>query len=309
MNSQHYEGIYAATLNPMHDNYKIDEAALCKHVSSIAHVAGMRGLLVNGHAGENFLTTADEKKRVIELCRANVPEGCLLIAGINAESSLEAVAQAEDAAQAGADALLIFPPNSWILGPHPDTVLKHHRIIIEACKLPIMLYQAPVAAGSMAYQPDLLSQLIQLPRIVGIKEGSWEVTAYEANRRLVKSIAPHIAVMASGDEHLLTSFILGSDGSQVSLAVIIPQEIIALETAVKKGDIATAQSLHEVIYPLAKAIYGTPPSSYATARLKACLQLLGHIPNATCRPPIGPVLPQPEINRLDRLLKQLGLNA
>lgn len=308
MSGSPIEGIYAATVVPMQEDYAIDEAALCQHVASVASVTGIRGLLINGHAGENFLTNAREKERVIELCRASVADDCLLVAGINAENSLDAAAQAEDAARAGADALLIFPPNSWALGPHPDTVLRHHRFVIEACELPIMLYQAPVGAGGMAYQADLLSQLVQLPRVVGIKEGSWEVAAYEANRRLVKRIAPQVAVMASGDEHLLTSFILGSDGSQVSLAVIIPDVIVALEAAVKKGDIATATRLHNIIYPLAKAIYGTPPGSFATARLKACLHLLGRIPRAVTRPPIGP-LPTVEIEQLDSLLKQLELSA
>ena len=306
MNSQRFEGIYAATVNPMRDDYTIDEAALCEHVARVASVAGMRGLLINGHAGENFRTSATEKKRVVELCRASVADDCLLVAGINAENSLDAAVQAEDAASAGADALLIFPPNSWVLGPHPDTVLKHHQIIIDACSVPIMLYQAPVGAGGMAYQPDLLNELVQLPRVVGIKEGSWEVATYEANRRLVKRINPQVAVMASGDEHLLSSFILGSDGSQVSLAVIIPDEIIALDKAVKTGDLATARRLHAIIYPLAKAIYGTPPGSYATARLKACLHLLGRIPSPITRPPIGP-LPKTEVEQLDRLLKQLEL--
>jgi len=308
MNTLDFKGIYAATINPMRDDYSIDEAALRQHVTCVAHVAGMRGLLINGHAGENFLTSANEKKRVLELCRSTVTDDCLLVAGINAENSLDAAAQAVDAAQAGADALLIFPPNSWALGPHPDTVIQHHQIIIDACELPIMLYQAPVGAGRMAYQADLLKALVQLPRVVGIKEGSWEVATYEANRRLAKSIAAHIAVMASGDEHLLSSFILGSDGSQVSLAVIIPDEIIALDAAVRKGDLATARRLHEIIYPLAKAIYGTPPGSYATARLKACLQLLRRIPSAVSRPPIGP-LPKAEIESLARLLKRLELIA
>ena len=309
MSNQRFEGIYAATVNPMHDDYRIDEAALCEHVDRISSAAGMRGLLINGHAGENFLTSAQEKKLVVELCRESVANDRLLIAGINAENSLDAAAQAEDAAQAGADAVLIFPPNSWALGPHPDTVTKHHRIVIEACDLPIMLYQAPVGSGRMAYPPQLLSELVQMPRVVGIKEGSWEVAAYEANWRLVKSIAPQVAVMASGDEHLLTSFILGTDGSQVSLAVLIPDQIIALDTAVRKGDLTKAYRLHEIIYPLAKAIYGTPPGGYATARLKACLHLLGHLPNPTSRPPIGAHLPKTEIERLNRLLKQLELDT
>lgn len=302
----YFHGIYAATVNPMTEEYTLDEDVLCKHVAAVANVDGIRGLLINGHAGENFMTSDAEKRRVIEVCRTSVNKDCLLIAGVNAESSLAVVRQAEDAAAAGADALLIFPPNSWALGPHGSTVINHHRIVIEASDLPVMLYQAPVGAGAMAYPPGLLSELVQMPRVVGIKEGSWEVAAYEANYRLVKKIAPHVAVMASGDEHLLTGFAVGSDGSQVSLAVIIPETIVALDRAMRQGDLAAARQAHEIIYPLAKVIYGTPPGSFATARLKTCLKLLGRIPSDATRPPIGP-LPSEDIERLKQVLKETAL--
>ena len=82
-----------------------------------------------------------------------------------------------------------------------------------------------------------------------------------------------MAVLASGDEHLLPCFVLGSEGSQVSLAVIVPEAIVALDAAVRDGDLAAAQAAHEIIYPLAKAIYGTAPRGLATARLKACFVL------------------------------------
>ena len=67
--------------------------------------------------------------------------------------------------------------------------------------MPVMLYQAGVASA-LAYRPEVLAALVQLPGVVGIKEGSWESNAYDRNRRLVKRVAPHVAMMASGDEHL-----------------------------------------------------------------------------------------------------------
>ena len=74
----------------------------------------------------------------------------------------------------------------------------------------------------MAYSPHVLEQLAAEERIVGIKEGSWEVAAYEANRRLLLRLRPDFVVLGSGDEHLLTSYIIGSAGSQVSLAAVVP---------------------------------------------------------------------------------------
>jgi 4-hydroxy-tetrahydrodipicolinate synthase len=158
----------------------------------------------------------------------------------------------------------------------------------------------------MVYEPDLLADLVRLPRVIGIKEGSWETARYEANRRLVRAINPAVAVMASGDEHLLPCFLVGTEGSQVSLACLVPEVVVTLYEAVEQREIARARAAHEVIYPLARAIYGTAPGSYATARLKACLRMLGRLEHDFVRPPIGP-LDRTERTRLRRALREVKL--
>ena len=141
----------------MQNNYAIDEAGLARHGGSVSLVPGICGLLVNGHAGENFVLTREELRRVVEVVRGAVPKSCWLTAGINAKSSLEAARQAADAEKAGANALLVFPPNSWALYHDVGMVAMHHEHIERASSLPIVLYQAPVGAGRMAYQLQLSS--------------------------------------------------------------------------------------------------------------------------------------------------------
>ncbi len=301
-----FGGIFAATLCPMTEDFQIDEAALAGHVAAVTAVPGIRGLLSNGHAGENFTLSRAEKRRVIEVTRAAVGAKLPIVAGVNQESSAELALEAGDAVAAGADAILVFPPNSWALSMDKRAVLHHHRAVLAATDRPIVLYQAPVGAGSMPYPADILRELAVLPRVAAIKEGSWETATYEANRRLIKSLAPEVAVLASGDEHLLSCFVLGSEGSQVSLAVVVPDVIVALDVAVCDGDLAVARAAHETIYPLAKAIYGTAPQGLATARLKACLKLLGRLDCAAARPPT-PALSDPEIAELRTVLKGVGL--
>src|SRR6266702_1828047 len=79
------------------------------------------------------------------------------------------------------------------------------------------------------------------------------------------------------------------EGSLVSLAVLIPETIVALDQAVRRGDLLAARAAHDIIYPLARAIYGAPPPGHATARLKTCLKLLGRLESDVVRPPIGPL--------------------
>ncbi|UVH54788.1 dihydrodipicolinate synthase family protein [Variovorax paradoxus] len=306
--SDAFHGIYAATLCPLLDDGRIDEATLARHLEANAFVPGMKGLLINGHAGENFSLSREEKRRVTKIAFEVCGERSLLVCGINAEDSLEAQRHVDDAKAARADAVLVFPPFSWALSQDSRMAVTHHRIANANAQMPLMLYQAGVNAGTLAYRPEVLAELAQMPHVVGIKEGSWEAAAYEANRRLVKRVAPHVAMMASGDEHLLTCFAIGSEGSLVSLAAVVPELVIDLDLAIKRGDLAQARNLNDRIYPLAKAIYGTAPGGYATARLKTCLKLLGRFPSDAMRPPIGP-LPRDEVAALERALAEAGVHA
>lgn len=305
---EQFAGIYASTIVPMGANEQIDREALARHMASVASTRGIRGLLINGHAGENSTLTAEEKRLVVEIAREAVGGSAILISGVNAEASAQAAADAAAAEAAGADTLLVFPPFSWALPQSPEVAMTHHRAVLAATSLPIMLYQASIGAGSLAYSPDTLKRLLTLGRVAAIKDGSWETSRYEANYRLVTRCAPEVLMMPSGDEHLLTTFIIGGRGSQVSIAAIIPETVVFLHDAVARGDLAAAQSAHQQIYPLAKAIYGTAPASRATARIKACLHILGRIPAATMRAPI-PSSNREEIAMLEDALREAGIAA
>ena len=302
--TRNFNGIYASTVCPLQANGAIDEPSLDRHLRTVLEGTGMRGLLLNGHAGENAMLSRAEQRRVIEIGR-QIGRDHLIVAGINAESSDAAGQLARDAADAGADAIMVFAPFSWALGAADRVIVDHHQRIQQATALPMFLFQGSVNSG-LAFSPSVLRSLLDLRSVVGIKEGSWETSAYDAVRRLTKSVRPDVAVMASGDEHLFTCFVLGSEGSLVSLAAVVPELIVALDRAVKEGDMAGARLLHDRIYPLAKAVYGTAPGSLATARLKACLKLLGRLDRATCRAPVGD-LPPEEYERLGLALAEAGL--
>src|SRR3546814_2979461 len=65
-----------------------------------------------------------------------------VVAGVNAERSDVAAAMAADAATAGADAVMVFPPFSWALGADDRAIQAHHRAVASASDLPLFLFQA-----------------------------------------------------------------------------------------------------------------------------------------------------------------------
>ena len=279
-----FGGIYASTICPMTPDGGIDETALADHLGAVVNTDGMAGLLVNGHAGENYALERDELAAVIRIARG-VSGHRRIVAGVNAERTDTAAAMAEEAASAGADAVMVFPPFSWALGADERLIQEHHRAVAKASGLPLFLFQGSVNSGRTAFPAKTLAGLLEIDSVVGIKEGSWETKAYEATRRLTKRLRPDVGVMASGDEHLFTCFAIGSDGSLVSLAAIVPEMIVALERAMLAGDLAAGRAIHERLFDLASVVYAAP-GHLATLRLKTCLVLLGRLAAATSRAPI-----------------------
>lgn len=297
-------GIHAATICPLDPTGEIVEDELDAHVAEISGHEGIRGLLINGHAGEGHLLGQDERHRVVETARSAAPPGTFITAGVTSESTIEACREAESAAAAGADAVLVFPPNHWALGLDETIVVQHHEAVAAACGLPIILYKAPLGWARMSYDVELLSRLCQIDAVAGIKEGAWEVSAYEELRRRIKSERPGIAVMASGDEHLLACYQIGTEGSQVSLAAIAPGLVTSLFDAAGRGDWQDAHALHNRIYPLSREIYRQAPAYLATARLKACLKIMGRIASDRVKRPMRQ-LDETEIDRLRTVLSDL----
>ena len=91
-----------------------------------------------------------------------------MISGVNVENSLAAAAHARALEAAGADALMVFAPNGWALFQDEETALIHHRRILEATTAPLVLFQASVGAGAMAYRSETLRRLVRLPRVAAI---------------------------------------------------------------------------------------------------------------------------------------------
>jgi 4-hydroxy-tetrahydrodipicolinate synthase len=256
---------------------RVDETGFAAHLASMAAADGIAGLLVNGHAGEGHLLTRAEKRALLTRAREAMGPGRFITAGVTAEATDEACREAADAAEAGADAVLVFQPNHWARGVGAASVVAHHEAIAAASGLPLVIYRAPLGWGPMSYPLELVLTLTDLDAVIGIKEGSWDVAAYEELWRAVKARNPGVAVLASGDEHLLACFQVGTDGSQVSLAAVFPELVTGLFAAAERGDWDEARRLHERVWPLARAIYRDPPGHMATPRLKAALKALGRL--------------------------------
>ena len=303
--NNNFKGIYAATVVPLKKNKSLDQNGLSRHIKDVINTKGIKGLLLNGHAGENFTLNINEQIRVVEIAKKFKNLNKKLISGLNFEDAILASKVAKKMEKAGADAILIFPPFSWSQGISEEMIFQHHKIICNKVNKPVFLYQSSIYSGDLSYKKNLLKKLLKIKNIIGVKEGSWNYKSYINNYKFLKKIKNSFLVMASGDEHLYPCFKYASDGSQVSLAAITPEKIVELIRLIEKKEFSKAKKLDNRLLILAKNIYGKYPANFATARIKYCLKVLKKIPNDFMRSTIA--LDNLEKKRLRKSLKSLGL--
>ena len=301
--TKNLKGIYAATVVPLKKNKSINVIALKNHIKDIIKTNGIKGLLLNGHAGENFTLNVDEQIKVIKIAKKYKGLDKKLISGLNFEDPLLASNVAKKMTKAGADAILIFPPFSWSQGISEEMIFQHHKIICNKINKPVFVYQSSIYSGHLSYKKNLLKKLLKIKNIIGVKEGSWDYKNYVNNYKFLKKIKKEFLVMASGDEHLYPCFKYASDGSQVSLAAITPEKIVELIRFIENKDFSKAKKLDKKLLILAKNIYGKYPPNFATARIKYCLKILKKIPNDLMRSTI--YLSSHEKIQLKKSLKSL----
>jgi 4-hydroxy-tetrahydrodipicolinate synthase len=301
------KGVIPAVLLPFDTELAIDAASFRAHLRSVAATAGIAAITVNAHSTEVASCNLDEQRRVLDLAGEELGDRLPIVNGVWADGSIEAARIARMAASAGASALLVFPPAPFTLGQSPEMALAHFGRIADACDLPLIAFQYPLATGQ-GYPRDTLLRLAEaVPTLRAIKDWAGDVQQHELHIRLLQGLARPVNVLTTHSAWLLSSLVLGCHGLLSGSGSVIPDLQVALFRCVEAKDLAAAQALNDRIYPLARIFYSAPWSDMHN-RMKEALVLLGRLPQAVVRPPLVK-LPAAEIERIRAALAEAGLLA
>jgi len=301
-----WKGVFAATLCPFHENEELDLRGLATYTEELAAVAGIQGLVVNGHTGEIMSLLPEERALVTRTVKEAVGSCTRVISGVSAEGSREAIVHARAAKDAGADAILLMPPHHWLrFGREFRTAVGFVRDVSEAVKIPIIVHQYP-AWTKAGYSLAEMLELVQLPNVAAIKMGTRDMARWGHDYRVLKEAAPHVPILTCHDEFLLPTLLDGCDGVLVGFAGFAPELIVALTHAALAGDLHGAYAAQERVRPLARIIYRFgEPSGEAHQRMKCARWLQGGFPSPVVRKPLCP-LPAAEVNRVRSELRAAG---
>lgn len=306
-----------AVLTPMTADRRLHAAAL-EHYAGTVVSQPVGGVAVWAHTGRGPYLTAEERRRVLGTFRAQTDKA--IIAGVgggrpavdgNPVDPLEAVLrQAEDAAQGGADALLVFPPRAR--GPAADreaAVFDLHARTAERVGLPIVLFVLHQAAGGYPYSAALLRDLLALPGVIGVKVATLDsaMTCQDITT-LVRSEFPERLSITGEDRMLGPSLMWGADAGLVGIAGAACGLTTDLFATWYARDHSAFIEASERLDRLALATFFEPIEGYVQ-RMLWVAEAEGTIPPEAAYDPFGPELPSSDRERAHSVVAGLGLSV
>jgi 4-hydroxy-tetrahydrodipicolinate synthase len=269
---------YAPALpTPFDVDDKVDCAAferICDHQVS----AGATALVVCGTTGEApTLSPAEHRKLIsiaVKVARGRVP----VIAGAGSNATAHAIELTRDAEAAGADAILSVVP--YYNKPMQAGLDAHFRAIAGATGLPVILYDVPCRTIT-GLADDTVARLAEVPRIIGLKDASGDVTRPARLRALVGADFR----LLSGDDATAPAYIAqGGDGCISVTSNVVPGLCRAMYLRRRQG--SRTQPLAGLLAQLTTALF----RESNPAPLKYALSLLGLMSAKVRLPLVEPTL-------------------
>ncbi|HLI61215.1 MAG TPA: dihydrodipicolinate synthase family protein [Solirubrobacteraceae bacterium] len=270
-----WHGVLVATATPYDNELRVELDRFAEHVAWLA-ASGCDGVTPNGSLGEYQVLSDEERAAVVRTAVQAAPEGFSVIPGVAAYGARESRAWAEQAAEAGADGVLLLPPNAYRADRR--AVLAHYAEVAKA-GLPIVAYNNPLDT-KVDLTPELLAELFERGSIVAVKEFSGDVRrGYR-----IAELAPELDLLVGADDVLLELMLAGAVGWIAGYPNAFPATCVELYEACRDHDLERALPLYRMMHPLLRWDSRT---EFVQA-IKLSMDIAGRHGGA-CRPPRQPL--------------------
>ena len=240
-------GINTALITPFDPEGNVDENGLRILLRDQVD-KGIKGVAVVAGSGEYVNLSKKECARVVEISVEEIAGRINVIAGVLETNTRDAVNWSKEAADLGADGLLVLTP--YYNKPSKEGIYNHFRSIAEASELPIIIYNNPGRTGIQLMPEDYL-KLAEIPYIEGVKECNRDMATLSDTISLLES---KWSILCGDDDILYPALALGAHGGILTTATVIPSLWVNMYNAILNNDYDKAKSLHYQTLVFFKAI-------------------------------------------------------
>ena len=148
-------------------------------------------------------------------------------------------------------------------------LLNHYTILHDNSNLPIIIYNIP-GRSIIDMNPDTMGQLSKLPRIIGVKDATGDVSRVSDTR---ETCGTDFLQLSGEDATALGFNAHGGVGCISVIANIAPKLSALLQDAMLAGNYKSALQYQDKLLPLHRAAFAEPspaPTKYALSLLSKC---------------------------------------
>ncbi|KAI0889631.1 dihydrodipicolinate synthetase family protein [Annulohypoxylon maeteangense] len=261
------DGVYVPTVAFFKENDDIDLEATQRHAVHLAE-AGVAGLVVHGSNGEAVHLSRDERSLVIKTTRAALDQAdhhlMPLIAGCGAQSTRETIQLCQDAANAGANYVIVLPPAYYGGLLNTSKIVQHFCDVADSSPIPVMIYNYPGACSGLDLSSDAILQISKHPNVAGVK-----LTCGNTGKlaRIVDGAKPDFFVAGGSADFILQGLVVGGNGTIAGTANLVPRACVRICELYHAGELKEARRLQAIV---AKADWIAIQTGFAG--VKAALQ-------------------------------------
>ncbi len=266
-------------ITPFGPDGKVNLTEAARLAQHLVDNQGHDGLVINGTTGESPTTSDEEKRELLGTVIEAVGDRASVVAGVGTFDTHHTIELSRQAAEAGADGLLVVTP--YYSRPPVDALEEHFLAVADASELPIMLYDIPHRAGIPIPETSLI-RLAGHPRIAAVKDAKGDICS--SSMVIANST---LTYYAGDDAYLLPLLAVGGAGVVGTSTHFSGLQVRALLDAFVAGDFEQARQLNAQLLPVFRGVFATQGTMMVKAALNRCGFDVG-----MCRPPMGKVAPE-----------------
>lgn len=268
------KGIFTPVVTPFVDD-KISFEYLKANLKKLGQTE-LAGIVVLGTNGEFPYLTYQEKVKLIETTRIELPKTKMVIAGTGCESTEETIELTKEAAKVGADAALVITPGYFKGSMNEAVLIKHFLTVAENSPIPVLLYNMPANTG-INMSSKMVIKLSEHENIIGAKDSSGNIVQIA---EVLAGVPKDFSVFAGSGSFLLASLMLGAAGGTLAVANVIPEVCVKIQKLYEQGDLEAAKAEQFRILPVNAAV----TARYGVGGLKAAMDMVGYHGGTPRRP-------------------------
>ena len=207
---------------------------------------GIDWLVPCGTTGETPTLSKAERRRIVETVSARAHGRCGIMVGTGSNDTATAVSQTKDAAEAGADAVLVVAP--YYNRPTQEGLFRHFAAIAERVDIPIVLYNVPARTGVQIGNGVVIRLRQTFSHVVAIKHATGSL---DGVTDLLRDC--DIRVISGDDALNWPLMAIGAVGTISVISNLCPSLVKSQVVAALEGNHSAATRHHRKVSDLAVA--------------------------------------------------------